>query len=219
MKLRAPLILATAGVMAVSACATDQLGNPVPANRAQTGAILGAAAGAAYGLQRDSDSSNKGRDIVRGAAAGALVGGLAGSALDAQARALQQSVTTPGVTVVKNGNVINVNLPESILFATDSAAVSGVAVNDLYSIARNLNSYPNTRVDVIGHTDNTGSAAHNQDLSERRARAVAGILSAGGVASNRIATAGRGFTQPIASNATPQGRAQNRRVEIIIRPM
>lgn len=219
MKLRAPLILATAGVMAVSACATDQNGIVAPQNRAQTGAVLGAVAGAAYGLQRDDDGRGKGRDILKGAAAGALIGGLAGSALDAQAKALQQSVTTPGVTVVKNGNAINVNLPESILFATDSAAVSGVAVNDLYSIARNLNSYPNTRVEVIGHTDNTGAAAYNQELSERRARAVAGILSAGGVASNRIVAAGRGLTMPIASNATPQGRAQNRRVEIIIRPM
>ena len=221
MKMRTPLIASTAALLAVASCtdATNSYGQPVTQTRTAQGAAIGAAVGAAYGLQRDKDSRNKGKDILEGAVVGGLVGGLAGSALDAQARALQQSVTTPGVTVVKNGNAINVNLPESILFATDSAAVSGQGSNDLYSIARNLNAYPNTRVEVIGHTDNTGAAAYNQDLSERRARAVAGMLSAGGVSPSRIVAVGRGMTMPVASNATPQGRAQNRRVEIIIRPM
>src|SRR5690606_6417254 len=109
-------------------------------------------------------------------------------------------------------------LPEGILFATDSAAVSGPAQNDLYAVARNLNQYPNSRVEVIGHTDNTGSAAYNQDLSQRRAQSVAGILTAGGVSSGRVVAVGRGESQPVASNGTEQGRAQNRRVEIIIRP-
>lgn len=215
---RLSLVLASASLVVLGAC-TDQYGTQQPMNRAQQGALIGGAVGAAYGLQRDSDSSNKGRDVVRSGVAGALVGGLAGKMMDAQAQALQQSVTTPGVTVTNTGQAINVNLPEGILFATDSAAVSGPAQNDLYAIARNLQSYPNTRVDVIGHTDSTGSDAYNMDLSQRRASAVAGVLRAGGVASSRIATAGRGKTMPIASNDTAAGRAQNRRVEIIIRPM
>lgn len=218
MTLRLPLILASASLLALGACA-DQYGNQAPMNRAQQGAIIGGAIGAAYGMQRDDDGSNRGRDIVRSAAAGALVGGLAGSALDAQARALQQSVTTPGVTVVNTGQSINVNLPEGVLFAFDSAAVSGPAQNDLYALARNLQAYPNTRVEVTGHTDSTGADAYNLDLSQRRANSVAGVLRAGGVASSRIVAIGRGETQPIASNATAAGQAQNRRVEIVIRPM
>ena len=113
---------------------------------------------------------------------------------------------------------LQVILPEGILFATDSAAVSGPAQNDLYAVARNLNQYPNSRVEVVGHTDSTGAAAYNQDLSQRRAQSVAGILTAAGVNGNRIVATGRGASQPIASNDTVQGRAQNRRVEILIRP-
>lgn len=218
MNFRFPLVLASASIVAIAAC-TDQYGNTQPMNRAQQGAILGGAVGAAYGIQRDDDGSNRGRDIARSAAAGALIGGLAGSALDAQAKALQQSVSTPGVTVVNAGNRINVNLPEGVLFAFDSAAVSGPAQNDLYAVSRNLQSYPNTRVEVIGHTDSVGADAYNLDLSQRRANAVAGILRAGGVAPSRIVAVGRGETMPVASNDTAAGRQQNRRVEIIIRPM
>ena len=90
--------------------------------------------------------------------------------------------------------------------------------DSLYTIARNLQQYPDSTIQVIGHTDSTGSAAYNQDLSERRARSVAGILSAGGVSQNRLSTAGRGASQPVASNETVAGRAQNRRVQILITP-
>lgn len=218
MKLRAPLMVAAAGLFGLAAC-TDQYGNPAQMNRTQKGATLGAAVGAIYGLQRDDDSRGKGTDAVKGAVLGAALGGLAGNILDQQAKALQQSVSTPGVSVQNTGDTIHVNLPESVLFGHDSAAVSGPAVNDLYAVARNLNAYPNTRVEVIGHTDSTGTAAYNQTLSERRASAVAGILSAGGVANSRIVTIGRGESTPVASNDTAAGRAQNRRVEVIIRPM
>src|SRR5690606_18065445 len=119
MTLRVPLVLASASLLALGAC-TDQYGNQVPMNRAQQGAIIGGTIGAAYGIQRDDDGSGRARDVARSAAAGALIGGLAGSALDAQARALEQSMTTPGVTVVNTGQTINVNLPESVLFAFDS---------------------------------------------------------------------------------------------------
>jgi outer membrane protein OmpA-like peptidoglycan-associated protein len=85
-------------------------------------------------------------------------------------------------------------------------------------VANSLQRYPNSTVFVVGHTDNTGSAAYNYDLSQRRAASVAAVLRNSGVAGNRLQTVGRGFDQPIASNATAQGRAQNRRVEIVIRP-
>ena len=194
---RVPLLVAAVGVMALGACATDPYGQPTNLSRTQQGAIAGAATGA----------------ILGGAG-----GGLVGSVLDAQARALQSQMTTPGVQVVNTGKTLNVTLPEGVLFAFDSAAVSGPAQNDLYALARNLQQYPNSTVQVTGHTDSTGSAAYNMDLSQRRDRAGAGILTAGGVSPNRIATQGMGMSQPVASNATEAGRAQNRRVEIVIRP-
>jgi len=105
-----------------------------------------------------------------------------------------------------------------VLFATDSAALRPDLSRDVQAVAQSLLKYPNSTIQVIGHTDNTGTAAYNQDLSQRRAASVAGVLMGAGVPSSRIATIGRGEDQPIASNLTPQGQAQNRRVEIIIRP-
>lgn len=217
MSTRITLLLATAGLTALGAC-TDQYGQPVQMSRTQQGAIAGAAVGAVVGGTRDDDSRGRGRDAVKGAILGAAAGGLAGSVLDAQARALQQQMTTPGVSVVNTGQTLNVTLPEGVLFAFDSAAVSGPAQNDLYALARNLQQYPNSTVQVTGHTDNTGTVAYNMDLSQRRARSVAGILTAGGVSPNRIAIQGMGMSQPVASNDTVAGRAQNRRVEIVISP-
>ena len=215
---RVPVILAVTGAMALSACATDPYGQPTNMSRTQQGVLAGAATGAILGAVRDDDSNNRGRDIARGAIVGGAAGGLVGSVLDAQARALQSQMTTPGVQVVNTGQTLNVTLPEGVLFAFDSAAVSGPAQNDLYALARNLQQYPNSTVQVIGHTDSTGAASYNMDLSQRRARAVAAILTSGGVSPNRIATSGMGSSQPVASNATDAGRAQNRRVEIVIRP-
>lgn len=215
---RVPLMIAAVGVVALGACTTDPYGQPTQMSRAQQGVIGGAALGALYGATRDDNSSGRGRDAIKGAIVGGAAGGLVGTALDAQARALQSQMTTPGVEVVNNGQTLNVILPEGVLFAFDSSAVSGPAQNDLYALARNLQQYPNSTVQVIGHTDSTGATSYNMDLSQRRARAVAGILTSGGVSSNRIAASGMGPSQPIASNDTAAGRAQNRRVEIVIRP-
>ena len=219
MKLRSSLIVGAAGLLALTACATDEFGNTgTTLTRTQQGALAGAAAGAIYGATRDDDGSGRSRDAARGAILGAAAGAVAGNILDQQARSLQQTMTSPGVQIVNAGDHLRVVMPEGILFATDSAAVSGQAQNDLYALARNLQQDPNSRVEVIGHTDSTGSAAHNLDLSQRRANSVVGILTAAGVPANRLTAVGRGLTQPIASNDTAQGRAQNRRVEIIIRP-
>lgn len=226
MKTRIPLLLASVGVIAVSACTTtDPYGNPTGTgtgpggmSRAQTGALAGAALGGILGATRDSDKNDQGRDAARGAILGAAIGGIGGAILDRQQKSLQQSLNNPNIQVVNHGSYLSVTMPESTLFATDSAAVGAQGQNDLYTIARNLQQYPDSTIQVVGHTDSTGSAAYNQDLSERRARSVAGILSAGGVAQNRLSTAGRGASQPVASNETVAGRAQNRRVQILITP-
>jgi outer membrane protein OmpA-like peptidoglycan-associated protein len=122
------------------------------------------------------------------------------------------------VSVTNTGSALIVNLPQDILFATDSASLRPDLTQDLAAVARSLMTYPDTTVQVIGHTDNTGSAAYNQDLSQRRAVSVASVLVANGVPNFRVAALGRGEDQPIASNLSEAGRAQNRRVEIIIRP-
>lgn len=217
MTFKTPLILAASGLMALGACA-DPNGYGTPQNRTQQGALAGAAIGAIYGATRDSDSNSQGRDAIRGAIVGAAAGAVAGNILDRQAAALQRDISTPGVQIINHGNYLQVIMPEGILFATDSATVSGPAQSDLYAVARNLNEYPNSRVQVVGHTDNTGSAAYNQGLSQRRAQAVAGILGSAGVSYNRLNPVGRGFSEPVASNETASGRAQNRRVEILIQP-
>ena len=217
---RITLLAASAGMIALGAC-TDTMGTTGTTgglSRTQQGAIAGAAAGAVLGAVRDDDSNNQGRDAARGAIVGGLAGAAVGATLDAQQRALQSQLATPGVTVVNTGSTLNVVLPEGVLFATDSAAVSGPAQVDLQAVARNLRQYPNSTVQVIGHTDSTGEAAYNLQLSQRRAQSVANILIAGGVQSQRIAAGGQGESQPVASNDTPAGRSQNRRVEIIIRP-
>ncbi len=221
MKLRTTSVLAASSLLVLGACAdTGMMGTTGgETSRTQQGALAGAAVGALYGATRDSDSNNQGRDAARGAIVGAAAGALAGNILDRQAAALKSSISNPNVQIVNHGSYLQVVLPEGILFATDSAAVSGPAQSDLYAVARNLNQYPNSRVEVIGHTDNTGSASYNQDLSQRRAQSVAGILAAAGVSQGRLAATGRGLTQPVASNDTAAGRAQNRRVEIIIRPI
>lgn len=216
MKTRISLIAASAGLIALGAC-TDQTGQPIGGmSRTQQGAIAGGVLGAAIGAAQADD--NRGRDAARGAILGAAAGAVAGNVMDRQAEALQQSITNPNVQIVNHGTHLQVVMPEGILFATSSAAVSGPAQSDLYAVARNLNQYPNTRVEVIGHTDSTGSMALNMDLSQRRAQAVTGILAAAGVAQNRLVARGVGPNQPVASNATVQGRAQNRRVEILIYP-
>ena len=221
MKTRIPLLLASVGAIAVSACApTDPYGNPngTGLSKAQTGALAGAAIGGVLGATRDSDKNDQGRDAARGAIVGAALGGIGGAILDRQQKSLQQSLNNPNIQVVNHGSYLSVTMPESTLFAVDSTAVGAQGQNDLYTIARNLQQYPDSNIQVIGHTDSTGSAAYNQDLSERRARSVAGILTAGGVASSRVTTAGRGASQPVASNDTVAGRAQIRRVQILIIP-
>lgn len=218
MNLRVTTILAATGLVALGACAPTDGTGTTGMSRTQQGALAGAAVGAVLGATRDDDSNNEGRDAARGAILGGVAGAIAGNVLDRQAQALQQSLSNPNIQVINRGSYLQVVMPEGILFATGSAAVSGAAQNDLYAVARNLNQYPNSRVEVVGHTDNTGSAALNMDLSQRRAQSVAGILAAAGVSSSRLIASGAGYNQPIASNSTAEGRAQNRRVEILIRP-
>ena len=202
MTFKTSLALGTASLLALTACVDPNAYPDNPNARAQNGAIIGGLAGALAGSQSEDDALAK---AVVGGVIGAAIGGAVGATLDQQAAELR--AINPYFSVTNMGDYLIVNMPQDVLFAIDSAA-----------LRPDLIRYPNSRIEVIGHTDNSGSAAYNQDLSQRRAVSVAEVLRATGVPGNRIAAYGRGEDMPIASNATEQGRAQNRRVEIIIRP-
>ena len=215
--IKTPLALATASILAITAC--QPLQDPNNPNRnAQQGALIGAAAGALAGIAAGDNEEERRRGAVLGAALGAGGGALIGQRLDRQEAALRAQLGS-NVGIRNTGSELIVTLPQDILFATDSAQLTGSLQSDLIALARNLNEYPNTTVNVIGHTDSTGDAGYNQGLSQRRAQAVAGVLISGGVSGSRINAFGRGESAPVASNDTAVGRQQNRRVEIVITPI
>lgn len=215
MMTKTPLILAALGTFALAGCLDPYpQGNP-DNQRARTGAVTGALIGGAIGAT--SNSSTRPLATLAGAAVGAAVGGAIGQQLDRQAADLRRDLNQ-NIGVVNTGNELVVTMPQDLLFAIDSAAVRPDLQRDLRAVANNLMQYPNSRIEVVGHTDNTGSAAHNRDLSQRRANAVAQVLLGAGVPPARVVAFGRGEDAPVASNLTAEGRAQNRRVEIIIRP-
>ncbi|WGH77569.1 OmpA family protein [Jannaschia ovalis] len=211
--LKLPFAIAVSGVLGLTACVDTTTGEP---NRTRSGALIGAGIGAAAGAIAGDGS--RADEIAAGAIAGGLIGGAIGANLDRQAADLRRQLGDDRITIVNTGSELIVTMPQDILFATDSATLRPDLQSDIRALAGNLQQYPNTTVQVIGHTDNTGAAAYNQDLSERRARSVASVLINQGVSSRRVVSIGRGESQPIASNQTPAGRQQNRRVEIVITP-
>lgn len=210
------LFLAGLSLLAAGACTNPaHLDGADPNQKAKQGALLGGIIGAGVGALVSDD---KGKGAVIGGAVGAAGGAVYGNMLDRQEAELRQSLGNDAVTITNTGDRLIVTMPQDILFDVDSAAVRPGLRSDLQAVAQNLQNYPDSKVQIVGHTDNTGSAEHNQALSERRANAVADVLMEGGVAFARIETFGRGEDQPIASNLTDEGKAQNRRVEIVILP-
>lgn len=193
--------------------------NPYQGEYAHTasGATIGAGVGALAG-NLIAGSGNKTGGTLVGATVGAGVGGLIGNQMDKQAAQLQQQMASTGVEVQRQGDGIHLQAPESITFNTNSATLKPQFLPVLQQLAQSVKQYPGTIVRVEGNTDSTGSASYNQQLSLNRAQSVASALSQYGVPSNRIQAIGYGMTRPIASNATAEGRAQNRRVDILIVP-
>ncbi|CUH51596.1 OmpA family protein [Shimia marina] len=174
------------------------------------GAVLGGIIGAGLAVATDNNA-------LAGAAIGAGAGALIGNELDKQEAELRAQLDED-VRIENTGDRLILTMPQDILFDVDSFAVNASLKDDLAKVARSLDAYPDTTVQVLGHTDNTGAASYNQTLSERRANAVADVLLDNGVAFGRIQAIGRGEDQPIASNLDEEGRRQNRRVEIVILP-
>lgn len=205
------------GALSLSACTDPARLDPNdPQRNAKQGALFGGLLGAGIGAV--SGAKNKTTAVLAGAAAGAIVGGALGAQLDKQEAELRAQLASDGITIHNTGDRLIVSLPNDITFATDSFEVRPALRSDINKVASHLLRYPDMDVQVIGHTDSDGDAAYNIGLSQRRANAVADILQAGGVSYDRIVTIGRGEAQPIASNLTEAGKAQNRRVEIVMIP-
>ncbi|MBV1896927.1 MAG: OmpA family protein [Rhodobacteraceae bacterium] len=205
-------------VVALGAC-TDPatLGSGDDPNKnAKDGALIGAIVGTGIGLA--TAGGDKGKSALIGAAAGAAAGGLIGNELDKQAAELRNNLANDGISITNTGDSLVVSLPQDITFDTDSFTVRPSLQSDLGTVAAHLLKYPDSTVRVVGHTDSEGDASYNLGLSQRRANAVADILQSDGVPYSRLQTSGRGEEQPVASNLTEEGRAQNRRVEIIVVP-
>lgn len=212
-------VLAIAAVYLAGCTTTDPYTGEQKVSNTAGGAMIGAGLGAAAGLLIGNNPTQRRNAALIGAGVGALAGGAIGNYMDTQEAELRAQLQGTGVSVTRVGDRIVLNMPSNITFATDQDQVIPPFYATLDSVSIVLNKFNKTLVDVDGHTDSTGSAAHNQALSERRAQSVANYLAGRGVDPRRMSALGYGFTRPIASNDTEIGRAENRRVEIAISPL
>lgn len=218
MKFKAPVT--GVALLALAACTTvNPYTGETQTAKATKGAAIGAAVGALAGIVSGKDSTDRRQRALIGAGVGALAGGAIGYYMDVQEAELRQELANTGVTVERQGNNIVLNMPGQLTFDVNRAEVKPQFATVLNSVATILNKNPKTLVEVVGHTDSTGSDAINQPLSERRASAVANELTGRGVMNQRVATLGMSSQYPIAGNDTPEGRQANRRVEITLVPL
>jgi outer membrane protein OmpA-like peptidoglycan-associated protein len=221
--MRSKIFLAGACVTALlgaTACTTmDPYSSTPQRNNTGTGAIAGALGGALLGYLTNTSNSEQGRkNALIGAGVGALGGAAVGQYMDRQQRALEAELSGSGVGVARQGDNLVLRMPSDVTFATNQSDIQPRFVDTLNDVARVLQEYDRSTVDVVGHTDSSGGDSINQPLSERRAGSVAGYLIQQGVMPERLIVRGVSSRNPIADNGTPEGRAQNRRVEVLIRP-
>jgi len=187
-------------------------------NKTSQGAMWGALGGALLGAATSS-KKDRSKALLRGAGIGAIAGGGVGLYMDKQEDKLRKQLQGSGVSVTRQGDDIILNMPSNITFDSNSYNLKPQFYNTLDSVVLVLNEYKSTMITVMGHTDSTGSKQLNQNLSVNRALSVANFLSSKGVAQQRLAASGYGEAFPVASNDNPEGRAQNRRVEIKLEPI
>lgn len=213
------LIIATATVGLLAGCTTDPFTGEAKLSNTAGGAMLGAGAGALVGLAVGPGGDGNRTAALIGAGVGALAGGAIGSYMDSQESELRAQLQGSGVSVTRRGENIILNMPSNVTFATDQDAISTRFYPTLNSVALVLQKYNRTLVDVNGFTDSTGGDRYNLELSQSRALSVAQYLNAQGIDRRRFSVMGFGKDQPVASNATVDGRAANRRVEIQLVPL
>lgn len=209
------LAVTLAVTLGLGACTTNPYTGEEQASKAGMGAGIGAVTGGIIGAIA-GDNRNA---ILLGMGIGALAGGGVGYYMDKQEEKLRMQLQATGVSVTRNGDNIILNMPGNITFATDSSNISADFYSVLDSVALVINEFEKTYIDIYGYTDSTGSEAYNLTLSEKRASSVARYLESQQVVSQRIVTRGKGESNPVASNDTPEGRSLNRRVEIVLIPI
>jgi outer membrane protein OmpA-like peptidoglycan-associated protein len=218
--LRTAVLGLAAGSLLAAGCTTvNPYTQEQQTSKVAKGAGIGAAVGAVAGWISGDDRKERKRRALLGLGIGGLTGGSIGYYMDVQEAKLRQQLQGSGVSVTRVGDNITLNMPGKITFQTDSSDLNQNFYNVLDSVGLVLKEYDKTIIEVAGHTDDTGADAYNQALSERRAGAVAQYLGQRGVNSQRIMTVGAGESRPIASNGTPEGRQQNRRVELTLAPL
>ena len=200
--------LALASSFAISGCASM--------NNKERGAVIGAGAGAAVGgvIGNNTGSGSTAKGAIIGAAIGGAAGAIIGHQMDQQAKEITQAI--PGAKVERVGEGIEVTFDSGLLFDFDSDRIRPTAAANLNELARSLNKFGDSNLLIVGHTDSQGDDAYNQGLSDRRAASASAYLRTQGVPATRISTSGKGETEPVASNATDDGRQKNRRVEVAI---
>lgn len=222
---RAPftLTLFVAVVFGLSACATDEFGNPRPLTDTEKGAMIGAVGGAVVGGAL-SKKKNRGKGVLLGAVGGGLAGGAVGAYMDSQKKDLEKVLAPErdsGAIIVERTakDSLRVTMTDQTAFDVNSATLKPGFHSTMDKIANVLNRYGKTELTIVGHTDSTGSAQHNQALSERRAQSVHDYFLERKVVAQRLQSYGMGKDSPRASNDTADGRRLNRRVEIHIEPV
>jgi outer membrane protein OmpA-like peptidoglycan-associated protein len=212
--------LAIGLAVALPACTTlDPYTREERPARAQRQAVIGAAAGAVAGLITGDSSMERKKRALVGAGLGALAGAGVGNYMDRQEAKLRAELERTGVSVTRIGDNITLNMPGNITFATNSADLNANFFEVLNSVSLVVNEFNQTVIEVAGHTDSTGTDEYNQQLSDRRANAVAAYLGTRSVLSDRVITVGMGEGRPVATNDTDNGRQQNRRVELTLVPL
>lgn len=201
---------AIVSISLLAACNADGTVRQNTVGGAAIGALAGAGVGALLGKRKGA---------LIGAGIGAIGGAGVGNYLDEQQAQLDRDLAGTGATVVNTGDTILVNLPAGVTFPVNSAAVQPEFFEPLSKVANTLVQFESSLIDVIGHTDDSGADTYNQELSERRAQSVTDYFQNRGVITERIVAYGRGETQPVATNATDEGRSANRRVELKITPL
>jgi outer membrane protein OmpA-like peptidoglycan-associated protein len=200
----------------VTACTTNPYTGEKQVSKTAIGAGVGAAGGAAIGALA---GRGRAKAVLIGAGVGALAGGAVGVYMDAQEAKLRERLRGTGVSVTRDGDNLILNMPGNVTFETDRAEIRPGFYEILNSVGLVLKEYNKTIIEVMGHTDSTGSEAYNQSLSERRAASVGSYLVGQGIDGRRMLTQGFGERFPITSNGTPEGRQQNRRVELRLVPI
>jgi outer membrane protein OmpA-like peptidoglycan-associated protein len=205
-KIKIGVILVLTGSLLFSGCASM--------NKTTKGAAVGTAAGGAMGAVIGKAAGNTALGAIIGATVGGATGAIIGREMDKQAAEIEQTV--PDAKVERVGEGIVVEFSSAVLFGFDQSDLSVDAKANLDKLVKVLNTYPDTNIEVQGHTDSKGTEAYNQSLSEKRAGSVSAYLTANQITAERITTKGFGETLPKYDNETEEGRAQNRRVEFMI---